>query len=123
MIRMIGPARFLGGYPPLPGDACPGRIFPEGWWLREWLKVNKDRGGSISREKAPERGGTSLDVVSAKLAKSGFRYRTAAAAVNAAVKEAIRGRIVSARTGGSRMYVTNGMSREATQEPEGVGID
>ena len=93
----------------LRGGACPLRL-PSGWLrLRKRLAVfrNHARRSSGTEARAP---------LFVGLARAHFGLPMAASGMSASWKQVMEGRNLSSRIGGARLYLMNGMSRQATQE-------
>ena len=81
-------------------------------WFRDWVSRFRDRAGRLSAPpvSAPPFVG---------VPRTRFGLRMAAPGITAARKKGLGGKNLSPRTGGARLYVTDGMAREATQEFDG----
>ena len=94
---------------PAWNGACPMSLLADWLWPRDWLSRFRDRDGRFS---APP--------VSAPLfvgpARARFGLRMAASGNTAAWKTGLDCKNLSPRKGGARLYVMDGMAREATQE-------
>ena len=97
---------------PLWGGARPIRL-PSSWlWLGEWRTVHRDRmdGMSDPRNHAP---------LFVALARARFGLGMAASGLSGASQRALEGRALPPRRGGTRLYIMNGVTRDATQERGG----
>ena len=89
--------------------ACPVQL-TSGWlWFRAWLARRRYYAGRMS---SPPEGGPLFAV----LARARFGLGMAPPRISAARKRDFEARSLSPRKGGARLYVANGMAREATQE-------
>ena len=87
--------------------ACPVQ-FTAGWLgPRDWLSRRRDYAGRMSP--APDG-----EPLFAGLARSRFGLGMAPSGVSASWAKGFDGRNLSPRKGGARLYVVNGMAREAT---------
>ena len=70
----------------------------------------------MAEDRAPTEGGSPPNALFVGLAGTTFGFGVAAAGFAAAIKKALGGRVVSPRKGGSWLYVTAGVSCEATRK-------
>ena len=89
--------------------ACPARLLADWLWSRDWQVRFRNQEGRLSAP--PDTSSLFVGLVRAR-----FGLCMAPSGIAAAWGKCFGGRNLSPRKGGARLYVVNGMAREATQE-------
>ena len=88
---------------------CPARLLSGRLWPRGWLRRRRGHAGRLSGAE----GGRPLF---AGLVRAKIGVGVAASGMTASWNKVLERRVLSPRQGGARMYILDGISREATRE-------